>query len=317
MNNNILKNNDTSIFDWVLSKQNSIKSFSFPTFEKWQIFIKENNQSWAAPVDRAISEGFLSDRLAYAFSAGLQAAFYCLLPELEKDAIFSFCVSEKHGSHPSKIKTSLKKIPSSEMWCINGQKQFVSCALYADQLLVAASKGAGGKKGNILKIILVKSNIKGLKIESMGNIPFIPEISHGLITFDNVIVDLSQILPEDGYEDYIKPFRTIEDICIYAGLLGYLFKAACKFYWSQKIKEQILFLLTGIRSLSFSDFKDPVVHITLGGFECQLNSLINELSQYWNKEDKEHIRWHRDHIILNIAGNIKSKRLAAAWQNIK
>jgi hypothetical protein len=313
LNNNIFKNNNRSIFGWILSKQNSISTSSFPTLEKWQIFVKENNQAWDLPVDRAISEGFFSDRVAYAFYAGFQAAFYYLLPESKKNTVFGFCVSEQHGSHPSKIKANLKKIPDSEKWCINGYKKFVSCALYADQLLVAASKGTNDKNKNILKIILLKSDVKGLKIEPMNNIPFIPEISHGIITFDNVIVDESQILPEDGYKNYIKPFRTIEDICIYAALLGYLFKAACKFYWPKKIKEHVLFLLTGIRSLSKSDFKDPAAHIVLGGFEYQLNSLFKELFSYWNKEDKEHLRWHRDHSIFNIAQNTKAKRLAAAW----
>ena len=297
----------------MLSRQNLIDPSSFPTFEKWQKFIKKNNQNWANPVDKAISEGFLSDRIAYAFYAGIQAAFYYLLPELEKDTVLGFCVSEQHGSHPGKIKTILKKIPNSEMWCINGQKQFVSCALYADQLLVAASKGTDNKNQNILKVVLLKSNIKGLKIKPMDNIPFIPEISHGIITFDNVIIDKSQILLEDGYKNYIKPFRTIEDICIYAAFSGYLFKAACKFRWSKKIKEQILFLLTGIRSISFFDFKDPAVHIILGGFEYQLNNLIQELSSHWNQEDKEHIRWYRDYTVFNIAKNTKAKRLAAAW----
>ena len=39
---------------------------------------------------------------------------------------------------------------------------------------------------------------------------FVPEISHAEVELDRVKVSDADVLPGDGYDDYLKPFRTIE-----------------------------------------------------------------------------------------------------------
>ena len=65
----------------------------------------------------------------------------------------------------------------------------------------------------------------------MTGLPFVPEISHGTVAFSDVPVDSGSILPGDGYSEYIKPFRTIEDLHVFAAILGFIFRIACLFRW--------------------------------------------------------------------------------------
>ena len=48
------------------------------------------------------------------------------------------------------------------------------------------------------------------------------EIPHAEVGLDRVRVEASAVLPGDGYADYVKPFRTIEDAHVHCALLGYL-----------------------------------------------------------------------------------------------
>src|SRR5512133_2896861 len=65
----------------------------------------------ASPILGAIAGGYAADRLAWAFSAGYQAALRALVPQLPAAALVSLCVSETAGNHPRAIQTSLSPHP--------------------------------------------------------------------------------------------------------------------------------------------------------------------------------------------------------------
>lgn len=56
--------------------------------------------------------------------------------------------------------------------------------------------------------------------------PFIPELPHAQVELDGVLVHDADILPGDGYDDYLKPFRTIEVIYVHTALAGHLIGVA-------------------------------------------------------------------------------------------
>src|SRR5262245_25603109 len=94
----------------------------------------------------------------------------------------------------------------------------------AQSLLVVASTGNVDGK-NRLRVVRVPANAAGVRIEP-AVAPFVPEIAHARVTLDGVRVSAGDLLPGDGYDDYLKPFRTIEDLHVHGALLGYLIGVA-------------------------------------------------------------------------------------------
>src|SRR5258706_8333879 len=67
----------------------------------------------------------------------------------------------------------------------------------------------------------------------MPDTKFVPEVPHAQLQFANLQVDESAILPGDGYDQYVKPFRTVEDIHVQAAVLSYLMREGQRLAWPQ------------------------------------------------------------------------------------
>jgi len=307
---------DLSIIDWLLSSGNSIDTKEIPSLALWKHLFFQLTSNVQNTADMAIAGGFISDRPAYAFSAGYWSALYCLIPSLPGKTITAMCVTEKDGNHPKAIKSELssKNQNGETIWLINGSKKFVTGANEAEVLLIAASAGTSESGQNKIRLIRVNNHIPGITIKPLKDLPFIPEISHGELEINNVQITESQILPGDGYANYIKPFRTLEDIHVTAAILGYLLRIAFLFNWPQSTKEQVLALLTGIKTIALSNPLQSVVHIILSGVSGMFSSFLNSIDLYWKlTDDKTRSQWERDKALLNIAGNAREKRLSTAW----
>ncbi|MCJ7771615.1 MAG: acyl-CoA dehydrogenase family protein [Desulfobacterales bacterium] len=305
-----------SIIDWLLSNSHSIYTKELPSLSGWKDVFFNQASKWPSTVDMAISGSFISDRLAYAFAAGYWSALYGLIPSLPERQITALCVTEKDGNHPKAIKTKLTRanIGDDTIYLLNGSKKFVTCANEADLLLIAASSGMSPNGQNQIRLVCVDNHTPGLFIKPLDDLPFIPEISHGELELNNIQVTESQFLPGDGYANYIKPFRTLEDIHVTSSVLGYLFRTACLFNWPQDVKEKILALLSSIKTISLSNPLESTVHIVLGGISSLFTSLIESIEPHWELTDeKTRFRWQRDNTLLNIAGKARAQRLSTAW----
>jgi acyl-CoA dehydrogenase len=314
-----LRNNKKeSILDWLLSQKKVAMSEKYPAFTKWKPVFFQAAKSWSETVDLAIAGGFLSDRVAYAFAAGYQSALQCLFPFIEVDTNAALCITEEGGGHPRAIKTILHKVSQASggdsAWEMSGTKKFITNANEADRLFVAASMGEGPDGLNKIQMVNIKRNEPGITVVPMKDLPFIPEISHGILLLESVQVTEENLLPGDGYLEYIKPFRTIEDLHVSAAVLGYLFRLACQFDWPQDIKERLLCLLVSLIPLASMKPSDPAVHIVLGGVFSQMNQLVDSIEPYWQDVGTE-IRnaWGRDKQLLNIAQEARARRLQTAW----
>jgi hypothetical protein len=203
---------------------------------------------------------------------------------------------------------------NNPIWQLEGRKSFVTCANDADILLVAASTGVSLNGQNNIRLVCVDSQTHGISIKPLKHIPFIPEISHGKLELNNVQITESQILPGDGYTDYVKPFRTLEDIHVTSAILGYLFRTGCLFNWPQHVKSQILSILAMIKSVSLSNPFDNTLHILLGGISSLFESFVKSLEPYWKlTNSRTDSQWNRDKKLLTIAKKAREKRLSSAW----
>jgi len=313
-----MKKTQLRIIDWLLTKGSQTVPEAMKLFHLWRQSFYRETVDWSDPVDRAVIGGFITDCVAYAFAAGYCSALQSLVPELPTDKITSFCVTEAGGAHPRAIKTTLSPVKDDEKgeqaYTLNGEKKYITCADEADLILVAASEGIFEDGKNMIRMVKVDSHAPGVTITPMENIHLVPEISHGTVAFNNVAVKSDDLLSGDGYLNYIKPFRTIEDLHVNAGILGYLFRIACQYDWDQAVRQTILSRIVMTRALALSDPNSPAVHILTGDLLNQTETLFQQLAPYWENVDKDaRDAWNRDKALMSIAQNARTRRLETAW----
>lgn len=308
---------DITILDWLFEQRRHIDTAGLESLSAWKRVFDEASGGWDAPVDRAVIGGFLADRTAYAFAAGYESGLRRLVPALPGKAIVSFCVTEEKGGHPSTIRSALKEQDAGNAYSLTGGKKFITMADEADLLLVAASTGLTPEGKNSIRMALIERNAPGVTVSVMKGLPFVPEISHGTVTFSEVTVRREAMLPGDGYSGYIRPFRTVEDIHMFAAIGGFIFRIASLHDWPRTVIEDTAALIACARALAFEDPSSPPVHIALGGLHRQVMALLESSAGYWDLADeKTRAGWERDRALLNVAGTARSRRLETAWSRM-
>lgn len=124
-----------------------------------------------------------------------------------------------------------------------------------------------------------------------------------------------EVLPGDGYADYLKPFRTIEDIHVHAALVGYLIGVARQRGFAHGLVERLAMVAAALAALGAADPKSPATHVALAGAIATTGAIVAEIEAAWTAApDDEWTRWQRDRGLLQVAGKARSARLASAWQ---
>src|SRR5690606_7432797 len=117
---------------------------------------------------------------------------------------------------------------------------------------------------NRLCAVRVPTTAPGVRITA-STAPFVPEIPHAEVTLDRVTISAEQLLPGDGYDDYLKPFRTIEDVHVHAALLGYLIGVARRIGAPRELVERLLANALAVRAVARADARSPATHVALAG----------------------------------------------------
>jgi acyl-CoA dehydrogenase len=281
----------------------------------FSVLLRATTEGLAAPVDRAIAGGFSADRVAYAFAAGYQAALLALVGDTAAEGPVALCITEQGGAHPRAIATMLRPAEGGG-FLVDGQKRWTT--LSGDgggTLLVAASTGAGEDGRNRIKLVRVDANAAGVTMTPMAETPFVPEIPHAEVRFEGVRVAENAVLPGDGYDRYIKPFRTVEDIHVHAAVMGYVFGVARKHSFPPAVRESIAALLAGVRALAFEDPLAPETHVALAGVLGLARRILDDAEPCWATVDPEtRARWERDRALLGVASVARAKRLESAYR---
>lgn len=279
----------------------------------WQALAHRQFHRWPTPAERAVAGGFCSLNLGTAFTFGYQSALQAIAPDVVDYNAASFCVTESGGNKPSAIATALRSTP--EGWSLTGQKSFVSGAEHARRLLVAASIGQDDKGRNKLTMAVVDTDQPGVKITALPPLPFAPDISHGSVEFDNVAITAQQILPGDGYSDYVKPFRTVEDIHVCCAVLGYCVRIARSIPVPSALLEELLALVQLHRSLAQQPADAASTHLALAGARLLLEPVLLRLETALADIDPAQCQlWRRDKALLNVAAKARAQRTIKAWE---
>jgi len=294
---------------------------SFDALSSWWRCFLDAARPFQTPIARALIGGRVADRVGYAFTAGYVSAIRRLVPTLGAEEMAALCVSEEGGAHPRAITAALVEDETKtddRAFQLSGEKSFVTNADLAEIMVVAASAGRTPQGKNDIRVVLVGRDAPGVTIIPRDPLPFVPEVAHGRVRFDDVQVPREAVLPGDGYNTYVKPFRTIEDIHVFGGVLGYLSHVAVRYHWPRDAVEEMLSLIASVWSVAGANADSPAVHVALGGLFRRVLTFLDGCEAYWKETDEETARrWNRDRPLMNIAGEARLMRLEAAWRRLE
>ena len=287
---------------------------SAQTLTEWQFLAQQQYGQWSSPFERAVAGGFSSLNMGMAFTSGYQAALQAIAPNVVDYNAASFCVTEDGGNKPADIQTSLKPEYDGP-WILNGRKSFVSGAEQARRLLVAATSGRDEMGRNQITMVWLDTEQAGVTITPLPALPFAPDISHGCVDFERVIIADAQILPGDGYRDYVKPFRTIEDLHVCGAVLGYVLRVAQEHDMNTSLLEQLVALITLHQNLTGWPASSADTHIALAGARQLLDTTLQAFeAALIQHQSAQTPAWQRDKALLTVAHKARAQRTLKAWQ---
>ncbi len=259
-------------------------------------------------VERALRAGLLADRLGFAFAGGYQAALARLLGSSAQRACF--CATERGGAHPRQIETRLHE--ADGVLLLDGVKTYATLAMEAETLVVVASRGVDAGR-NRLAVVTVPAARAGIGRRPKAATPFAPEVVHAEVTLEGVRVEAGEVLPGDGYDRYLKPFRTIEDIHVTAALVGYLVGVARRSGFAAEDVERLAGLAAALLPLGEAEASLASTHRVLAGVLAAVDRAVVDLEPAFRlAEPEERARWERDRPLLLVAGSARGQRLTAA-----
>lgn len=273
---------------------------------------------WRAPIERSIAGGFDADRVAWAFASGYQGALRALAPDLPDDVMAAMCVTEETGNRPRDIRTRIDA--SGDAIVVTGAKRWTTLGPESTLLLVAGTSAAGapGERASI-RIVRVPAAAPGVRIELMPETRFVPEVPHARVHLDAVKLPASALMPGDGYDGCVKPFRTIEDTHVTAAVLAYLLREARARGWAHAFVERVAAALAAFAGIASAPPDSPVTHVVLTGALHWAHQLYAEASVHWasaGDADPGAQRWRRDSALFEVAGGTRTQRAARAWERL-
>lgn len=256
------------------------------------------------PFALAVLGGRLAATPGLAFLAGYQAALRALWPAAPA-SLGALCVTENRSTRPADLSTRLEGLQ------LNGQKDFVTAGAQADWLLVAAREEAPGAA---LRLALCKvfNGAPGVQLEARAALPLMPDISHARLRLTDASCER---LPGDGWDDYTKPFRSLEDLYVLAAICAWLLGLGRdNDQWPQPLSLKLLGLLAGCAELARQDHS-AASHVLLAGLLAQYEALGAELDEALAATtDPAAGLWQRDRGIMQLARVARARRLEKALE---
>lgn len=261
----------------------------------------------ASAFELALLGGRLAATPGLAFLAGYQGALRALWPSAPA-ALGALCVTENRSTRPADMATRLDGLT------LRGRKDFVTAAEAADWLLVAARTEAAGEPPR-LALCVVHNGAPGVRIEPLPALPLMPDIGHARLHLEQAQCEL---LAGDGWEAYVKPFRTLEDLHVLTAISAWLLGIAQEQAWSQDLRLRLLGLLAGCAEVARQPAAQPATHLLLAGLFAQFAALQGELDSAFAAGSAELAAvWRRDGKLLEIARGPRAKRLEKAWAAVE
>lgn len=256
------------------------------------------------PFELAVAGARVMATPGLAFLVGYQAALRVLWPSAPQ-SLGALCATEQRSLRPADMQTRLNDLR------LSGRKDFVTAGDAAEWLLIAARSEAPGEAPR-LKLAVAYSGEPGVTLEKLPAIALMPDISHGRVLLDDALCEL---LAGDGWDAYVKPFRTLEDLYVLSAMTAWLYGVGQECDWPQALQLRLLALLAGCAEASRHNPSSAAGHVLLGGLFAQFHGLDGELNEAlaagpasWRE------MWTRDKAVMEMAAGARAKRLAKALE---
>ncbi len=280
----------------------------------WEAYGRERAAD-ASPFTAAVLVASQVDRLGFAFAVGYPAALEQMIEGVLLPS--ALCVTEAKGNGPRAIECTLT--PKGAGYELDGTKTFVTFGSHAESLIIVARLGQRLDGRPDLAVVAIPANRKGVVLQELPETPFVPEVPHTSVRFEGVEVLKGERLPGDGYLNYVKPFRTIEDIHVLGATLGYLLGLARRTRSPATLIAELSADLLALDRLRESPPLDPRVHIALHGVYQRVNRLTGseDFARLLDSAPaEERDRWGRDRALLQVASRARAARFERAKNEI-
>ena len=259
-----------------------------------------------APITQAMLGGRLAASPGLAFLAGYQAALRVLWPAAPA-GLGALCASERRRVRPADLTTRL------DAGLLHGGKDFVTAGAAAAWYLVAARDEAPGQTPHLTLCAVIRG-APGTRLEALPALPMLADIPHARLQFD---ATPAECLPGDGWDDYVKPFRSIEDLYVLMALVAWLYGVGLDAGWPRALCLRLAGLLAAGAELARHDPKTPPGHVLLAGLFAQFDALQPALDDAFAATPPHWASlWRRDAGLLKVAAAAREKRLDQALQSL-
>jgi hypothetical protein len=232
-------------------------------------------------VDNALYLGAQSATPGMAFLAGYQNAIRCLDADCPSDELAAFCVSEKGIKKPWDMATHISIADGH--YCLNGQKGYVMLLPNELDRMYVVAKNSEDQ----LRCLYLSVNSSGVSATDSLSAPFVEDIPHHGVRFDNVLIPGDQLFDMDGHQQANKPFRYWEDVHVALSMMGWM---------SRELLEN---------GQSFNDFVDMIELI---------NDLTNSFEDHSGYYSLESISWlDKSHETMDHHAQYLSEEVRTLW----
>ncbi len=279
---------------------------AYPSLDQWYGALLERLQQ-PSPLALAILGGRAAATPGLAFLAGYQAALRALWPSAPW-TLGALCVTENKSLRPADMQTRLSWLH------VNGRKDFVTAGDAADWLLVVAREEGPDEDAPRVALVVVQTSGPGVRLEQLPALPFMPDVSHARVQLESAPCER---LAGDGWSDYAKPFRTIEDLHVLSAMSAWLYGVGQTCDWPQPLQLRLLALLAGCSEVSRLCASSAATHVLLAGLFAQFEALQVEIDAALAAGPAEWATlWSRDKTVMNVANSARAQRLQKALASL-
>ncbi len=282
--------------------------------EQWRRLAAERHD----PVGLALRGGFAADRVGWAFAAGYQSALRQLIQVnggvVDDHELLAMCATEEAGNRPRDIGTRIVG-NRADGFTVTGRKTWTTLGSACTGLLVVGRVDDGGNDRPALKIARVDTHAQGVSLVEKPPLDFVPEVPHVAAVFDRAVADA--VLSGDGYSDFVKPFRTVEDTFIALAVQAWLIREGRARRWPASFLESLTASLAGLAAVAALPAGGPATHVALAGALARSHDLYQQADPLWaGEQDAAADRWRRDRPLFQVAGKPRALRAQRAWEQL-
>lgn len=287
-----------------ISKERPLKLYR--TINDWSLDYYQFTKK-ESPIDKAIIGGFMCQQFSFTFMAGYQAALEKMFPTIAPNELKALCVSEEKGGHPKAIQTTLVNHR------VNGLKTYITAGSDVAHLLVLCKTETVANDRPLLKMVHLPSSADNIKFTDF-ELPFMRDVKHGKLALKEVQITADQILAGDGYSQYTKPFRTLEDICLSTAYQAMLLRQAVDHKWEESVRDQILLNIYTLKNLFTLPPSAQETHLLIAANEQNFDNLLPSIESNITNHAAANFKadWALNKKVLVLGEKIKAIRVSKA-----